>query len=794
MTRSLPCARSCFQTASSFGTERGASLRVNLRPAEQCAALRLRATWLIRAACVSLVLALISSVEAQPFVHPGGLHTAADLERMKTNVLAGNAPWIEGWNVLIQDRKAQTNYKASPHPHMASRQRAQDDANAAYLNALRWIISGDTAHADCAARILNAWSETVNEIPRGNDQPGLSGIPIGTFAIAAELLRFYPDWSAPEQERFKRMLVDFMYPVCRDFLVRHNGARADHYWANWDTCNMRAIMAIAVFCDDRKKFAEAVEYFRNGRGNGSLRNAANVRFEGGLVQWQESGRDYAHVMGGQGLLFEMCQIAWNQGLDLFGADDNRLLGAAEHTAQYTLWKGVPYTFYNNSSEARQFYISENYHGRLDASHFELVYNHYVVRQGLKAPHVKLFAALRRPEPGEIDVLGYGTLTYTLDAKASLLPSQAPPAPREVVAIPGLQRVELRWSPSGAYTAHGYEVSRATAPHGPFASIYSTKRWTTPNYTDTAVEPGVTYYYRIAALNNAGKSAPSAVVSAVPAKGEFLPATSREFSVEGTQYSETAGGSFVVPAADKELDGNFAGRFMDGDFCVTARLVDWQGNVGMMGLTVRESGSNQPRVLAVTLGEVGGRQARFRTRTDGTTAVQRGCDFTWLPVWFRIERGGDQFTAYQSSDGIEWFEIGQSRLELPSNVLVGLLVSGGGPPPGRKATDAAKGIFDHVTCEQKPPAAPLAITALTAIIVEDGVVRLDWKNPSRSSPRGVKVEASLDGAPFYEIADLSARASRFENTGIERPAALRYRVRAYNTGGYSPYSNIAQCGK
>ena len=28
---------------------------------------------------------------AAPFIHPGGLHTLADLERMKTNVLAGLA-------------------------------------------------------------------------------------------------------------------------------------------------------------------------------------------------------------------------------------------------------------------------------------------------------------------------------------------------------------------------------------------------------------------------------------------------------------------------------------------------------------------------------------------------------------------------------------------------------------------------------------------------------------------------------------------------------------------------------
>ena len=438
---------------------------------------------------LSLAVVLSATAAAQTFVHPGGLHTQSDLDRMKTKVAAGEHPWIDGWDSLIRDPKAQSDYKASPDSHMGSRQMAQDDASAAYLNALRWQISGDKASADCAANILNAWATTVNETPHGPDQPGLSGIPIGTFAIAAELLRSYSGWASPDQDRFKRMLLDYLYPVCHDFLTRHNGRSDSAFWANWDTCNMRAVMAIGVFCDDRAKFDEAVEYFKNGRGTGSIRNAAPFRYEGGLVQWQESGRDYAHVMGGQGLLMEMCQIAWNQGLDLFGYDDNRLLGAAEHCAQYTLWKGVPYTFYTNSDKANQFYISENYHGRLAASHFELVYNHYVVHKGLAAPFVQRFAELRRPEPGELDVLGYGTLTYTLDAKASPLPATPPPVPREVTASAGIGRVNLQWSPSGAYTAHGYEIARATSKDGPFDSIYSTDNWTTPHYTDTKVEPG-----------------------------------------------------------------------------------------------------------------------------------------------------------------------------------------------------------------------------------------------------------------------------------------------------------------
>lgn len=741
-----------------------------------------------------LSLCLLAPAFARDFIHPGGLHTQADFDRMKAKVAAKEHPWIDGWEGLLRDRKSASDYKAAPHPHMGSRQRAQDDATAAYLNALRWIISGEKEHAECAVRILNGWAATVKEQPKGPDQPGLSGIPIGSFALAAEVLRTYPGWSAGDQEKFKRLLLDYFYPVCHDFLVRHNGAEDNNYWANWDTCNMRAILAIGVFCDDAAKFDEAVDYFKNGRGMGSLKNAVPFLYPGGLGQWQESGRDQAHAMGGMGLLVETCQVAWNQGLDLYGHDNNRLLAGGEYTAQYTLWKGVPYTFYTNDDRATQYYISRNYQGRLLASHFELMYNHYVVRQKLKAPHVQLFAELKRPEPGEVDVFGHGTLTYTLDATASPLMASPPPVPREITANPGVNRIELKWSPSGAYTAHGYEVSRSTSKSGPFKSIYSTTVWTTPAYTDTDIEPGKTYHYTIAALNNAGKSEPSVVVSAEPAKAGPLPAVFQSASTKDATFSEAAGRSFIVPATGKDLDGSFAGLPVDGDFDFTARLVEWRGPVGMMGLVVREEGNKGSLTAAMTLGEAGGRQARFRTRDEkGKVTTTPGNDYTWLPVWFRLQRSGHDFTAYQSPDGIEWFEVGKNSTKLPRTALAGLLVSAGGNPPGTKKEDTPQGLFDHVTIEKKLPAPPPAPGSIKATKTAPDIIRLDWSltNDAKQTPlAGIKVEASLDGAPFYEIADLPANATSFENTGLKNPAALRYRTRTYHRGGYSPYSNIA----
>ncbi|MEO7100184.1 MAG: alginate lyase family protein [Luteolibacter sp.] len=744
---------------------------------------------------VLLPLAIILPASAQNFVHPGGLHTRADLERMKTKVAAGEHPWIDGWNLLIKDPKAQDNYRARPAADMGSRQRAQDDATAMYYNALRWSISGETRYADCAVRIANDWASTVHERPYGDD---LSGIPIGSFALAAEVLRAYPGWSKNDFNKFKEMMVKYWYPKSSDFLKNHRNGPVSRCWANWDACNMVAVLGIAVLCDDRAKFKEAVEYFKTGNGMGSILNAVPFVYPGGLGQWQEAGRDWAHTMGGQGLLAEFCQTAWNQGLDLFGYDDNKLLKGGEYAAQYTLWKGVPFTYYTNADNANQSYVSTNYKGRLAAAHFELLYNHYVVRKGLKAPNIKAFAEMKRPEPGEIDIFGYGTLTFTLDAAASPYPAfSAPPAPQNLTATAGIGRVGLAWAPSGAYTAHGYEIFRSAAnggPYGgPFTSIYSTNNWTTPSYTDTKVESGTTYYYAVAALNQAGTSEKSVPVTSTPAAGGALPAgwiqaDLGEAKANGeTKYADVANHSFVIDASGTGIGGttdgcNFVSHTFSGDFTITARIIDRHGDVARVGLMMRESTDPNAKTLAMTLGDAGGRQARFNTRstTGGKMNSQSGNDYTWLPIWFRLQRVGDVFTAFQSPDGTTWFSAGTSTVPMSASYQVGLAACGGAKGPSTAT-------FDNVILDVKPPQPPVAPTTLAAKSVGKNEVRLTWQN-NATNQTGYKIEAASENGIFYEIADVAPTATDFVNTGLSAPTSLRYRVRAYNTGGYSGYSN------
>jgi hypothetical protein len=636
------------------------------------------------------------------FAHPGGLHNQADLDRMRTQVAASARPWIDGWNRLLTDPQAQTSYNPAPQGNMGvSRQRASQDAHAAYLNAIRGYVANNTAHIDKAISICNAWSAAVNQVPTGTDIPGLSGIPIGEFAIVGELLRIYVPsrWATADFNRFKTMMLNYWYPVCDDFLRNHNGSCISNYWANWDAANIAAVMAIGILCDDQAKFDQAVTYFQSGAGMGSIMNAVYAIHPGNLGQWQESGRDQEHAQLGVGLLGEVCEMAWKQGLDLYAYSNNRLLAGAEYTAQYNLWKPVPYNFYTNCQPSNNKWVSINGRGRLDDRPlWELLYNHYVVRRGLSAPNTQAMAQLMRPEHGSADHFGYGTLTFTLNTSA-FPPSPVPPVPSGLTATAGVGRVFLQWNRSGD-TANGYEVRRATTNGGPYTSIASWTDNTRCEHADTGVTNGTTYYYVVAARNQAGTSGNSNQASAAPAATGALPSGWTRTSIgtvtgAAASFANVSGGTYVV-AGSGTIGGtadtiSFVHRSVTGDATITARISSLGGTVLKSGIMIRESTAANARTVSMTLGDAGWRFARMGTRTTagGTMAFTLGNAYTWVPAWFRIGRAGNVFTAYESSDGVTWFSVGSTTIAMPSTCVVGIAISSGG-------TAVNNSTFDNVT--------------------------------------------------------------------------------------------------
>jgi hypothetical protein len=196
----------------------------------------------------------------RPFVHPGLLHTRADLDRIRQKVAAGAEPWRGGFEQLRDDGQSRFDWKLRGPFAVVTRQANGNvgntemfrDANAAYQNALMWCVTGDQRHARKAVEILNAWSATLRKMD-GHDVQLSAGLYGFKFVNAAELVRHtYPAWNEDDVGRFERMLRGAVYPPIKDFATFANG--------NWDAACIETIMAIGVFCDDRALFDRAVDY------------------------------------------------------------------------------------------------------------------------------------------------------------------------------------------------------------------------------------------------------------------------------------------------------------------------------------------------------------------------------------------------------------------------------------------------------------------------------------------------------------------------------------------------------
>ena len=382
------------------------------------------------AAAAAGVLGLGRSAEAAPatFTHPGALHNWGDLNRAKVRVAAGDDPWLSGWNRLTANAHAQSTWRPNPQATIVRGGTGENygilynDIHAAYQNALRWWVQGSTAHGDCARNILNAWSATLTTVTGNADRFLAAGIYGYQFANVAELMRGYAGF---DLARFKTMMLNVFYPLNNSFLLNHNDACITNYWANWDLCSMNSILAIGILCDDAAKYDQAVNYFKNGAGNGSIRHAIPFVYDDqGLAQWQESGRDQGHTLMGIGQLGAFCEMAWNQGEDLYGYDDNRFLKAAQYVAKYNLGEDVPFTKYTwgtgqNCAYQEHTVISSASRGQLRPV-WELLHYHYTRRKYLSVPYISAMAAQVRPEggggdygstSGGFDQTGFGTLAY-----------------------------------------------------------------------------------------------------------------------------------------------------------------------------------------------------------------------------------------------------------------------------------------------------------------------------------------------------------------------------------------------
>ena len=231
---------------------------------------------------------------------------------------------------------------------------------------------------DKALEIINAYAATLQRFD-GHDAP-LCTIQAYWLLKGMVLMKAYqtPEWAA--------MIRRAILPILEKF-------EADSPYANgnWGHIVNRCRMATAIFLDDKDLYHHAIDIYLFANDNGSLPN-----YVSNTGQCQETGRDQGHAQLGLGAMCDICEMAWEQGDDLWGALDNRLMKGIEYSARYNLGYDVPFEtwtdctgLYNNWTEP-----GSMGRGRIRCI-YDLPYDHFVKRKGLKMPYTKKVLDLQR---------------------------------------------------------------------------------------------------------------------------------------------------------------------------------------------------------------------------------------------------------------------------------------------------------------------------------------------------------------------------------------------------------------
>ncbi len=291
----------------------------------------------------------------------------------------------------------------------------------------------------------------------------------------------------------------------------------------------------------------------------------------------------------------------------------------------------------------------------------------------------------------------------------------PTAPLLLTAAGTATQVSLQWTAaSGAAT---YNLKRSTISGGSYTTIASGLTGTT--FTDSTVSGGRAYFYVVSASNINGESYNSmeaSVTTGLPA-----PWLSQDIGAVTTPGStDYIAGAMAVHGTGSDIGSTadsfqFAYRSITGDCTIIARLAcETLGTAAStlndkVGLMFRETLNSNSKNVFVFL-DSSSYKARLQTRSSAggsTTGVDGPSDIT-LPKWFKLQRTGNTFTGYVSSNGQSWTIVSSSTVTMNSTIYVGMAVC------SRDQLQLNTSTFDNVTVNGLAvDSAPTVATSATA---------------------------------------------------------------------------------
>ncbi|MCA1593280.1 MAG: S8 family serine peptidase [Acidobacteria bacterium] len=172
---------------------------------------------------------------------------------------------------------------------------------------------------------------------------------------------------------------------------------------------------------------------------------------------------------------------------------------------------------------------------------------------------------------------------------------------------------------------------------------------------------------------------------------------------------------------------------------------------------------------------------------GTGASISQINLTWADgsnneSGFRVER-------CQGAGCTNFVEVGNVAANTMSLSNTGLLTNATYIYRVRAYIQGGNSAYSNTVQVATLPSAPTAPSTLAAKAVSASQISLTWAD-NATNEDGFLIERSTDGVSFTQIATVVANTKTYSSTGLLAVKKYYYRVRAYNKGGNSGYSNSA----
>ena len=261
--------------------------------------------------------------------------------------------------------------------------------------------------------------------------------------------------------------------------------------------------------------------------------------------------------------------------------------------------------------------------------------------------------------------------------ANTPPAANPATPTNLAASASGSSVNLGWT-DNATDEDLYQIFRKDNA-GSYA-LLGTRPADATTYLDSTTAAGNSYSYQVRAVRNDGALSDfSNEVTILLSSGSTLSSTDVGHPAAGSTTVVTPGKDYDIAGAGYDVwnardEFRFASRSVTGNFDVKVRVESLTGgfdNWAAAGLMARDGLDENARNVFIKASRGNGERLSYRATTGGgSTALGNGTP-QYPNAWLRLARVGNLFVGYDSTDGMNWREVGRVTISLPATLQVGL---------------------------------------------------------------------------------------------------------------------------